>query len=137
MVFDLEVLLLDDALLDLLDLFAAELEDGAAVDADHVVVVLDLERALVAPLAVGEVVSFDDAGILEEAEAAVDRGHADGLTLPHETLVELLGGEVAALVEGRADHLAALAGHLQAFRAEEFLEGRERLVERGIVHGRE
>ena len=115
----------------LLDVLAPELDHRAAVHADHVVVVLALQGPLVAALAVGEVVALDDPGVLEEAEPAVDGRHGDGLALLDEALVELLGGEVALLVEGGSHHLAALARHLQPLGAQELLEGGERMLEVG------
>ena len=60
-----------DALLDLLDVLVAELDDAAGSDIDEVVVVLAV-GLLVAATALAESVAFQNAAIGEQAERPVD-----------------------------------------------------------------
>jgi hypothetical protein len=65
-----------DLVLELLDLLALELDDRAAARVDQMVVML-VRRLLVARPAVAEVVPLQDAGLLEQADRAIDRGDGD------------------------------------------------------------
>ena len=81
--------LVGDALLDLLDLLIAELDDVAGAKIDQMVVVL-LRQRLVARPPVAELVPLDDAGILEELHGAVDGGDGDVRVDRRGAAVELL-----------------------------------------------
>ena len=65
-----------DLALALFDLLVDELDDLAGLHVDQVVVVV-VGRFLVTAAAVAEVVTLDDAGILEQLDGPVDRGERD------------------------------------------------------------
>src|SRR6185369_10896329 len=101
-------------LLPLLEFVVAELEDRAALQADHVVVVLVAEHVLEATPAVAGVEAFDEAGLLEHRQRAVDGGARDlGVDLAAER-EQLLGGEVLVRRQRGAHDQRPLAGPAEA-----------------------
>src|SRR5690606_3608791 len=90
--------LLRDAVLQLLDLRALELDDPAGVDVDHVVVVAAAVQ-LVDGGAALEVVLEHQAGGLELRQDAVDRGEPDLVAALEQLPVDVLGRQV--MVRGR------------------------------------
>src|SRR5262245_15615759 len=112
-----------DALLELLELLAVELDDLPAALADDVVVVLFLRLGgLVARLAIVEVPLVGQAALLEQLERPVDRGVPDARVHLLHRGVQLLDGEVLAGAEEHLRDVVALRRRLEAAFAQRLLE---------------
>ena len=76
MIDEFEAELFGDAALQLLDLLVAEFDHAAGLDVDQVIV-MRLRHFLVARAAVAEIVTLENAGILEQLHGAIDGGDGD------------------------------------------------------------
>ncbi len=76
MVDQLESQLLGHAALELFDILIAEFDHAAGRHVDQVVV-MGFRHLLIARAAVAEIVAFEDAGILEQLDGAVDGGNGN------------------------------------------------------------
>src|SRR5262245_4326883 len=112
-----------DALLQLLELLAVELDDLAAALADDVVVVLLLRLGgLVARLAVVEMPLVRQATLLQQLERPVDGGVADARVHLLDGGVQLLDREVLSGPEEHLRDVVALRGRFEAPLAQRLLE---------------
>jgi hypothetical protein len=91
-----ELLPAADLVLETLDVPALELDDGAAAETDHVVVVMAAEHRLVARLPLGHLDLVDEPGLDEAGKRAVERGARDGEPGFVEDDEQVLHVEVAA-----------------------------------------
>lgn len=112
-----------DAVVEEVEVRVLELHHTAAVDADEVVVRGLVEKVgVVGGLVVAEVDFAQQLRLQQQAERPVNRG-ARGLGIQlARALVELLGGEMLVLGEGRSNDRLALAGPPQFLAADEFVE---------------
>jgi hypothetical protein len=116
MIDQFETVLAHDFLDPAFDLGIVEFDHLTRVDADDVIM----------PVAVGELedgfaalemMPFQNAGLLELREDAVDRGQTDVQPLVHEQAVDILRGQVSHLgMVEEVEHLHARQGSLESRR---------------------
>src|SRR4051812_17604549 len=109
-------MLVRHAILQLLDALVLELDDVAARGADQVIVVVPVERGLVARLPALEVARAGEAGVGEDLHGAVDGGGADAGVPRRHLLEQLVDREMAVLREEGVDDQVALLGRLEPVR---------------------
>src|SRR5690348_11241949 len=115
---DGEAVLARHPVLELLDAFVLELGDVAAGGADEVVVVVAVQRRLVAGLRALEVPRRGEAGVGEDLHGAVDGGGADAGVALLGLLHQLVHAQVAALGEEGVDDQVALPRRLETARGD-------------------
>jgi hypothetical protein len=117
---------LGDCRLDGFEVGVVEFDHVAGFDVDQMVVML-VGRRLVARAAVAEVVAFEDSGLFEEADRAVDRGDGDALVDGGGATVQFFDiGVVARFGEDARDHAALLGDAKPLGLAESFNVDRTR-----------
>ena len=107
---DHEPVRLRNLILQPLDLGAHELDDGPALDTNHVIVVLVLVAVLEAREAVPELDGVGQARLSKELQRTVDGRAANLGMLPVDDAVEVVHGHVTGRVQEVLDDDLALAG---------------------------
>lgn len=125
---DDEAVRLGNLVLETLDLLAHELQDGAAFDANHMIVVSMAEFVLEAGEAVTELDRVCELGIHEHLEGAVDRGAPDTGMLSMDDAVEIVRRHVPAGVEEVLEDGLALFRMFEAVFREVVVEDVELLA---------
>lgn len=93
-------------------------EDFAGVESDEEVARASAVGELVVGVVGVDEDLLDDAGVLEEADGAVDGGFGDAEVLLFECGLELIGLEEVVELEDGVEDLCALGGVLEAFAFE-------------------
>ena len=126
-----EVVFAGQLVLDLLDARIIDLNDFAAGDADHMVVVTVRRRQLVTGDAVAEMDLRGEPGFAKQLERPVDRGLADARILLLHALVELFQRMVAGKAKEDLGDDAPLRRGVHPLAADELLEG---VVKSSVIH---
>ena len=111
---DLEAALGRRHFLPLLDFFVEELLDTTALQTDDVIVMAALVQ-FEHSLAAFEMMAYQQAGLLELGQYAIDRGQSDVLTGSQQNLVDVFRRQMPLLaVLEQAEHLQSGQGGLEA-----------------------
>ena len=113
-----------------LDPRVLELDDGAALGADHVVVVRTVGRLFILRVPLREPVTGDEAALVQKIECLVNGSARDLRAVVLQIDEEVVGIEVVVPGEDRIKHLEALAGDAVLAILEEFPEMVVRLERR-------
>jgi hypothetical protein len=108
--------------LEFLDPFLDELEDLAACDADHVLVMIATDRRFEQRVAVTEVVLAKQAGIDQMSDRPVDRCTGDVGAGGAQGFEEPVGVEVTVQADDALEDVATLRGHPDAALPKTILE---------------
>jgi len=125
---DDEAVRLSNLVLETLDLRTHELQDGAAFDANHMIVVSMAKFVLEAGEAVPELDRVRELGGHEHFEGAVDRGAPDTGMLSMDDAVEIVRCHMSAGVEEVPEDALALLGVFESVSREVVVEDVELLA---------
>lgn len=129
----IEAVLLGDFVAKFAEFFAVEFDDSAGGDADKVVVGAPTGDDFVVGSLVVEEDLFEDTGVLEVREGAVDRGAADAVAEFFQIIHQLLGFEEFGLAQSGVEDHRALGGEFEFFAVEVPAEdGADRFVGQGL-----
>src|SRR5690606_12404277 len=117
-----------EVFLQLLDLLVLELDDVAALEADEVVVVLVLERHLIARDPVAEVPLVGETTLLEELQRPIDGGVTHLGILSAHLEEEVLDREVPLALEEQVRHQATLGRRAEALAVHVLFEALSELL---------
>jgi hypothetical protein len=126
MVDQLEAELLGDEPLQALDVLVAEFDHAASLQIDEMVV-MRVRHFFITRAAVAEIVTLQDASILEQFHRAIDGGDGDVRINGGSTAIEFFGVRMVFGFRQNARDHPALLGHAKAFVRAKLLNPRHAL----------
>lgn len=138
-IIQIKAVITGDFFLEFFNGFAFKFENGSALNADQVIVVLPVEVAFVAKRPVSEIMFLGNLAFLQEFQGSVYGGIADLGVVAANAMEEFFGIDMPFAAKKMAENIHALGGQFQIVLAKIILKYLTGLAQffAVILHGRE